>query len=64
VNYIQVQSAVTGYFPTVTPLSAIGHLLDFGTAVAGIGTHRIEGWVNQWVDHFGTISEAVAYVEV
>jgi uncharacterized protein (TIGR00725 family) len=39
-------------------LSEIGHALDFGRPVAGLGTHEIRG-----VEAVGTPKEAVSYVE-
>jgi len=39
-------------------LSEIGHALDFGRPVAGLGTHEIRG-----VEAVGTPEEAVSYVE-
>jgi TIGR00725 family protein len=39
-------------------LSELGHALDFGRPVAGIGTHAIDG-----VEHVDSAVEAVDYVE-
>ncbi|MFB6069745.1 MAG: TIGR00725 family protein [Halanaeroarchaeum sp.] len=39
-------------------LSELGHALDLGRPVAGIGTHDVEG-----VEHVETATEAVDYVE-
>jgi len=44
-------------------LSELGHALDFGKPVAGLGTHRIEGSVGDAIDHVETVDEAVAHVE-
>jgi len=44
-------------------LSELGHALDFGKPVAGLGTHRIEGAVGERIEHVETVAEAVAYVE-
>jgi len=42
-------------------LSELGHALDFGKPVAGIGTHRVDGV--EGIDHVGTPAEAVESVE-
>lgn len=42
-------------------LSELGHALDFGRPVAGIGTHRIEGVDS--IEHAETPEAAVEYVE-
>jgi uncharacterized protein (TIGR00725 family) len=42
-------------------LSELGHALDFGRPVAGLGTHRIDGL--EGIEHVETPAEAVAYVE-
>lgn len=39
-------------------LSELGHALDMGRPVAGIGTHSLEG-----IEHVGTAEAAVDYVE-
>jgi len=44
-------------------LSELGHALDFGKPVAGLGTHRIEGAVGERIEHVETVAEAVAHVE-
>ncbi|MEF8852487.1 MAG: TIGR00725 family protein [Haloarculaceae archaeon] len=42
-------------------LSELGHALDLGRRVAGLGTHRVEGV--DGIEHVETPVEAVAYVE-
>jgi hypothetical protein len=42
-------------------LSELGHALDFGRPVAGLGTHRIDGV--DGIEHVETPAEAVDYVE-
>lgn len=42
-------------------LSELGHALDFGRPVAGLGTHRVEGV--DGIEHVDTPQEAVEYVE-
>jgi len=42
-------------------LSEIGHALDFGKPVAGLGTHRIDGV--DGIEHVETPRDAVEYVE-
>jgi len=42
-------------------LSEIGHALDFGRPVAGLGTHRIDGV--DGIEHVETPTAAVEYVE-
>lgn len=42
-------------------LSELGHALDFGRPVAGLGTHRIDGVAG--IEHVETPTEAVDYVE-
>ena len=42
-------------------LSELGHALDFGKPVAGLGTHRIDGVAG--IEHVETPDAAVAYVE-
>jgi len=42
-------------------LSEIGHALDFGRPVAGLGTHRIDGV--EGIEHVETPAAAVEYVE-
>ncbi|WP_302082056.1 TIGR00725 family protein [Salinibaculum rarum] len=42
-------------------LSELGHALDFGRPVAGLGTHRIDGL--EGIEHVEKPAEAVAYVE-
>jgi hypothetical protein len=42
-------------------LSELGHALDFGRPIAGLGSHRIEGV--DGIEHVGTPAEAVEYVE-
>jgi len=44
-------------------LSELGHALDFGKPVAGLGTHRIEGAVGERIEHVETVEAAVAHVE-
>lgn len=42
-------------------LSELGHALDFGVPVAGLGTHRIDGV--DGLEHVETVEAAVEYVE-
>lgn len=42
-------------------LSELGHALDFGRPVAGLGTHRIEGLPG--IEHVENPTDAVDYVE-
>jgi uncharacterized protein (TIGR00725 family) len=42
-------------------LSELGHALDFGKPVAGLGTHRIDGVAG--IEHVETPDAAVAHVE-
>jgi len=42
-------------------LSELGHALDFGRPVAGLGTHAVDGVAG--IEHVETPADAVAYVE-
>ena len=42
-------------------LSELGHALDFGRPIAGLGTHRVEGV--DGIEHVETPAAAVEYVE-
>ncbi|AUG46127.1 TIGR00725 family protein [Haloarcula taiwanensis] len=42
-------------------LSELGHALDMGRPVAGLGTHRLDG--GDAIEHVDTPAEAVEYVE-
>ena len=42
-------------------LSELGHALDYGRPVAGLGTHSVDGV--DGIEHLDTPAEAVAYVE-
>jgi hypothetical protein len=42
-------------------LSELGHALDFGRPVAGLGTHRIDGV--DGIEHVESPTDAVAYVD-
>ena len=48
-------------------LSELGHALDFGRPVAGLGTHRVEGsggvGASGHIEHVDSPDEAVDYVE-
>ncbi|WP_336336107.1 TIGR00725 family protein [Haloarcula brevis] len=44
-------------------LSELGHALDMGRPVAGLGTHRIDGETGEHIEHVETPADAVDYVE-
>jgi uncharacterized protein (TIGR00725 family) len=45
-------------------LSELGHALDMGRPVAGLGTHRLDGAAGgDAIEHVETPADAVAYVE-
>ncbi|MBV0902393.1 TIGR00725 family protein [Haloarcula salina] len=44
-------------------LSELGHALNEGRPVAGLGTHRIAGETGERIEHVETPADAVAYVE-
>lgn len=44
-------------------LSELGHALDMGRPVAGLGTHRLDSVGGDAIEHVDTPAEAVEYVE-